>query len=69
MLQCMVVKNWVKWARDFKDAGTDVHGLEYRRMEVRGLRERVPDLSKSMIDKILTEHLHYREVCTSWVLK
>ena len=43
--------------------------LEDRRATVRELCERIPDVSKTTIDKILTEHLHYRKVRARWVPK
>lgn len=43
--------------------------LDDRRVTVRELCERIPEVSKSTIDKILTEHLHYRKVCARWVPK
>ena len=36
--------------------------LEDRHVTVRELCERIPEVSKSTIDKILTKHLHYHEV-------
>ena len=43
--------------------------LEDRRMTVCELHERIPEVSKSTIDKILIKHLHYRKVCARWFPK
>ena len=43
--------------------------LEDRHVTVRKLCKWNPEMSKSMIDKILTENLHYRKVCARWVTK
>ncbi|GFT50241.1 hypothetical protein TNCV_3622921 [Trichonephila clavipes] len=42
--------------------------LEDRRT-TRELCEKVPEVSKTTIDKILTEHLGYSKVCARWVPK
>lgn len=41
--------------------------LADRRLTVRELSEMIPDVSKTTIDKILTEHLGYSKVCARWV--
>lgn len=41
--------------------------LEDPRVTVRALYERIPNVSKTTIDKILREHLHYRKVRSKWV--
>ncbi|GFW78916.1 histone-lysine N-methyltransferase SETMAR [Trichonephila clavipes] len=43
--------------------------LEDRRTTVRELCEKIPEVSKTTIDKILTEHLGYSKVCARWVPK
>lgn len=43
--------------------------LKDRRITVRELCDLVPDVSKTTIDKILTEHLGYSKVCARWVPK
>lgn len=43
--------------------------LSDRRVTVRELSEMIPDVSKTSIDKILTEHLGYAKVCARWVPK
>jgi [histone H3]-lysine36 N-dimethyltransferase SETMAR len=43
--------------------------LEDRRITVRELCEKIPEVSKTTIDKILTEHLGYSKVCARWVPK
>jgi len=41
--------------------------LKDRRITVRELSEMIPDVSKTSIDKILTEHLGYHKICARWV--
>ena len=36
--------------------------FEHHNVTDRELFEQIPEVSKNTIDKILTEHLHYREV-------
>ncbi|XP_054717272.1 protein GVQW3-like [Uloborus diversus] len=43
--------------------------LEDRRITVQELHEKIPEVSKTTIDKILTEHLGYSKVCARWVPK
>ena len=42
---------------------------EDRHVTVCELCKRIPEVSKSTIDKILTKHLHYRKVYARWVPK
>ncbi|XP_017791911.1 PREDICTED: histone-lysine N-methyltransferase SETMAR-like [Habropoda laboriosa] len=41
--------------------------LKDRRVTVRELCEMIPDVSKTCIDTILTDHLGYAKVCARWV--
>jgi hypothetical protein len=41
--------------------------LKDRRVTVRELCEMIPEVSKTCIDKILTDHLGYAKVCARWV--
>jgi hypothetical protein len=41
--------------------------LKDRRVTVRELCEMIPDVSKTCIDKILTDHLGCAKVCARWV--
>lgn len=43
--------------------------LEDRRITVRELCEKISEVSKTTIDKILTENLGYSKVCARWVPK
>ena len=43
--------------------------LEDRRITVRELCEKIPEVSKTTIDQILSEHLGYSKVCARWVPK
>lgn len=43
--------------------------LKDRRMMVRELCEMIPDVSKTCIDIILTDHLGYAKNCPRWVLR
>ncbi|XP_046399422.1 protein GVQW3-like [Ischnura elegans] len=43
--------------------------LKDRRITVRELCEKIPEVSKTTIDKILTENLGYSKVCARWVPK
>lgn len=50
-------------------ANVEAAMLEDRRVTVRELCEKIPEVSKTTIDKILTEHLGYSKVCARWVPK
>ena len=43
--------------------------FEDQRVRLHELCEQIHEVSKSMIDKILTKHLHYHKVCVRWVPK
>ncbi|GFT98876.1 histone-lysine N-methyltransferase SETMAR [Trichonephila clavipes] len=56
-------------ASDETIAKVEAAMLEDRRTTVRELCEKIPEVSKTTIDKILTEHLGYSKVCARWVPK
>ncbi|GFV80322.1 HTH_48 domain-containing protein [Trichonephila clavipes] len=56
-------------ASDETIAKVEAAMLEDRRTTVRELCEKIPEVSKTTIDKILTERLGYSKVCARWVPK
>ncbi|GFS73022.1 histone-lysine N-methyltransferase SETMAR [Trichonephila clavipes] len=56
-------------ASDETIAKVEAAMLEDRRTTVRELCEKIPEVSKTTIDKILTEHLGYSKVCARWIPK
>ncbi|GFT47727.1 histone-lysine N-methyltransferase SETMAR [Trichonephila clavipes] len=56
-------------ASDETIAKVEAAMLEDRRTTVRELCEKDSEVSKTTIDKILTEHLGYSKVCARWVPK
>ncbi|GBM99835.1 hypothetical protein AVEN_4741-1 [Araneus ventricosus] len=51
-----------------EDLAQKVHGKvrENRRLTISSLSNEFPQVSKSALHRIVTEHLHYRKLCLLW---